>query len=142
MDGKTKTLVRYIVGVASVFPRVAVLTVIVDKTVVTLWALGRPEHVLQDIIRHIAKHKINAGVWPGGDSRTEDQIDTFDDVVMAELMRTNTSPEDGLKMFVAMLTLLYISGIPLAVMKNALEELWADERLYYIDPKTLNGWMQ
>lgn len=82
---------------------------------------------------------MNAGAWPGGESATEDQIDAFNEAVVAELIRTETSPEDGLKMFVAMLTLLYISGIPLAFMKDTLENYWAEERQYHIDPKTLNG---
>jgi len=142
MDGKIKTLVRYIVGVASEFPRAAVFHAIAFQLVTTLLALGRPERVLQDIIQHIATHKINAGVWPGGEMATPDQRDVFDRAVVDELMRTNTSPEDGLKMFVAVLTLLYISGVPLDFMKSQLEELWADERQYHIDPKTLNGWMQ
>lgn len=139
MDGKIKTLVTYIVGVASEFPRAAVFNAIAFQLVATLLTLGRPERVLQDILQHIATHRINAGVWPGGEMATPDQRDVFDRAVLDELMRTDTSPEDGLKIFVAVLTLLYIGGVSLDFMKSQLEELWETERQYYIDPKTLNG---
>jgi hypothetical protein len=142
MDDKNKTLVRYIVGVASEFPRAAVFHAIAFQLVETLLALGWPKRILQDILQHIATHRINAGVWPGGEMATPEQRDAFDEAVVIELLSTDTSPEDGLKMFVALLTLLYISGVPLDFMKSQLEEFWADERPYHIDPKTLNGWTQ
>ena len=136
---KHEQLVVQIVDVASTIPRSAVFVVTVHHVLHLMLTLNLNVQALHDTLKFIREQTPRPGAWPGGEDTTLEQADAFAHALTGLFVANDASHEEGLHALIALLAILYVSGVDFKFMKKRLLKGWDDMRLQNTDPKTLNG---